>query len=69
MNELIVIIWKKEGLSQEPFFVPFHNIGDKMDCNNSKGISLLSTSYKILSNILSRITLHSNEITGEYQWN
>ena len=39
-----------------------------MDCNNYRGISLLSTSYKILSNIcLSRMTAYANEIIGEYQ--
>ena len=40
-----------------------------MDCNNNfRGISLLSTSYKILSNIcLSRMTAYANEIIGEYQ--
>ena len=38
-----------------------------MDCNNYRGISLLSTSYKILSNILlSRMTPYANEII-EYQ--
>ena len=36
--------------------------------NNCRGISLLSTSYKILSNILlSRMTPYANEIIGEYQ--
>ena len=39
-----------------------------MDCNNYRGISLLSTSYKILSNILlSRMTSCANEIIGEYR--
>ena len=39
-----------------------------MDCNNYRGISLLSTSYKILSNLLlSGMTPYANEITGEYQ--
>jgi hypothetical protein len=32
--------------------VPVHKKGNKTDCNNYLGISLLSTSYKILSNIL-----------------
>ena len=39
-----------------------------MDCINYRGISLLSTSYKILSNILlPRMTPYANEIIGEYQ--
>jgi Reverse transcriptase (RNA-dependent DNA polymerase). len=39
-----------------------------MDCNNYRGISLLSNSYKILSNIrFSRMTPYENEIIGEYQ--
>ena len=39
-----------------------------MDCNNYKGISLLSTSYNILSNILLGAMIpYANEIIGEYQ--
>ena len=39
-----------------------------MDCNNYRGIPLLSTLYKILLNLLlSRITPYANEIIGEYQ--
>ena len=39
-----------------------------MNYNNYRGIYLLSTSYKILSNILlSRMTSYANEIIGEYQ--
>ena len=53
---------------KESIIVPIHKKGDRMDCNNYRGISLLSTSYKILSNILlSRMTPHANEIIGEYQ--
>jgi sorting nexin-29 len=48
--------------------VPIHKKGDKTDCSNYRGISLLSTSYKILSNILlSRPTPHANEIIGDHQ--
>jgi hypothetical protein len=42
--------------------------GDETDCINYRGISLLSTSYKMLSNILlSRLSPYIDEITGDYQ--
>jgi hypothetical protein len=43
-------------------------MGVKTDCNNYHGISLLSTSYKILSNILlSRLSPYIDEIIGDHQ--
>ena len=49
--------------------VQIHKKGERMDCNNYRGISIYSTSYKILSNIpLSRKTPYGNEIIGEYQY-
>jgi hypothetical protein len=43
-------------------------MGYKTDCNNYHGISLLSTSYKILSNILlSRLGPYIDKITGDHQ--
>jgi hypothetical protein len=48
--------------------VPIHKKGDKTECSNYKGISLLSTSYKILSNILlARLTPYADEIIGDHQ--
>ena len=42
--------------------------GDKTDYSNYRGISLFSTVYKILSNILlSRLTPYVEEITGDHQ--
>ncbi|KAJ4430317.1 hypothetical protein ANN_22530 [Periplaneta americana] len=42
--------------------------GDKTNCSNFRGISLLLTSYKILSNILlRRLTPYVDEIIGDHQ--
>jgi hypothetical protein len=42
--------------------------GDKNECSNYRGISLLPTSYKIVSNILlSRLIPYADEIIGEHQ--
>jgi hypothetical protein len=44
-------------------------MGDKTYCNNYRGISLLSTSYKILSSILlSRLSPYIDEIIGDHQF-
>jgi hypothetical protein len=71
IQRLICCIWNKEELPQqwkEFIIVPTYKKGDKTDCNNYQGISLLSTAYKILSNILlTRLTPYVNEIIGDHQ--
>jgi hypothetical protein len=53
---------------KESIIVPIHKTGVKTDCNNYRGISLLSTSYIILSNILlSRLSPYIDEIIGGHQ--
>jgi hypothetical protein len=43
--------------------------GDKTNCNNYRGISLLSTAYRILSNILRAMLIpYGNEVIGNHQW-
>ena len=52
---------------KESIIVPIHKKGDKTDCNNYRGISLLPTTYKILSNILlSRLTPYAEKIIGDH---
>jgi len=69
--KLIISIWKKEKLPEEwkeSIIVPIHKKGDKTDCNNCSGISLLPTTYKVLSNILlSRLIPYAKEIIRDHQ--
>ncbi|PSN38555.1 hypothetical protein C0J52_14819 [Blattella germanica] len=71
IHRLLSLIWKQETLPnewKESVIIPIYKKGDKMDCNNYRGISLLSTSYKILKNILvSRLTPFIDEIIGDHQ--
>jgi hypothetical protein len=51
----------------ESIIVPIHKKGDKTYYNNYHGISLLSSSYKILSNILlSMLSPYTDEIIGDH---
>jgi len=53
---------------KELITVPIYKQGDKRDCSNYRGISLLPTTYKILSSmLLSRLTPYTKEVTGDHQ--
>jgi hypothetical protein len=71
IHKLINCIWNKKELPEqwkEFIIVPIYKNGDEMHCSNCRGISLLSTSYKILSNILlSRLTSYVDEIIGNHE--
>jgi len=64
----LISIWNKEELPEEwkeSIIVSIYKKGDKIDCNNYRGISLLPTTYKILSNILlSRLIPYAEEVIG-----
>jgi len=64
-------IWNNEELPEErkdSIIVPIYKKGDKADCRNCRGISLLSTAFKILSTILlSNLIPYAEEITLDHQ--
>ncbi|KAJ4446470.1 hypothetical protein ANN_13166 [Periplaneta americana] len=69
--KLVLAILEKEIVPEqwkESIIVPIFKKGDKTNCSNFRGISLLLTSYKILSNILlRRLTPYVDEIIGDHQ--
>jgi hypothetical protein len=71
IHKLIIAIWNKEEVPEEwkeSVIVSIHKKGNKTDCNNYRGISLLPTTYKMLSNILfSRLIPYAEEITRDHQ--
>jgi hypothetical protein len=68
---LINSIWNEEELPEqwkESIIVPLYKKGDITDCSNYRGISLLSTTYKILSSfLLSSLTPYADKIIGDHQ--
>ena len=71
IHTLIISIWNKKELPEEwkeSIIVPIYKRGVKTDCNNYRGITLLPTTYKILSNILlSRLIPYAEEVIGDHQ--
>jgi hypothetical protein len=53
---------------KESIRVPVYTKGDKTDCSGYRDISLVPTTYKILSiMVLSMLTPYAEEITGDHQ--
>jgi sorting nexin-29 len=64
------LVWNKEELPhqwKESIVIHIHKKGDKTECSNYWGISLLPTSYKTLCNIFSRLIPYADEIIGDHQ--
>jgi hypothetical protein len=68
IHKLIKLLWYNEELPHQwKQSIAIHKKGDRADCSNYRGIALLSTSYKILSNILlNRLTPYADEIIGDH---
>ena len=71
IHKLINSIWNKEKLPaewKESIIVPIYKKGNKTDCSNYRGMSLLSTTLKILSIVLlSKLTPYAEEFNGDRQ--
>jgi hypothetical protein len=71
IHQLIVSIWEKEEMSEEwqaAIICPIYKKGNKLECKNYRGISLLNVTYKIFTNILAQgIKVYTEEILSEYQ--
>ena len=71
MRTLTNSVWNKEEMPaewKESIIVPIYTKGDKTVCSNYRGVSRLSTTYKIVSNILlSRLTPYADDIIGDHQ--
>ena len=70
-NTLIFCIWKKKELSKEwkeSIIIIICKKSNAKNCSNYRGISLLPTAYRILSNILlSRLTPYAEQSIGDHQ--
>ena len=67
----IEVIWtlgKKPENWQTAIMCPIPKKGDKLQCSNYRGISILNVCYKVLTNILHRwLVPYTQEILGDYQ--
>jgi sorting nexin-29 len=64
-------IWAENSMPAEwnqGIICPLHKKGDQLNCTNYRGITLLNTGYKVLSNILfQRLLPYAESIIGHYQ--
>ena len=71
IHTLINSIWNKEELPEEwkeSIIVSIYKKSDKTEYSNYRDTSFLSTTYKIVSNILlSRLTPYAERIIGDHQ--
>ena len=71
LHWVISKIWDEEKLPEEwmdGVICPIYKKGDKLDCCNYRGITLINAAYKVLSQILCRqLSPHAKRFVGPYQ--
>jgi hypothetical protein len=71
LHDIIKKIWKTETFPEDwklSIVTPIHKKGDKLKCENYRGISLLSAGYKIFTTLLkNRLDKYADSLIGEYQ--
>jgi hypothetical protein len=68
---LVTNIWTKEKMPNEwnlALICPIYKKGEKSECNNYRGISLLNIVYKIIAAVITkRLNQYAEELIGDYQ--
>lgn len=71
LHQIVVKIWRDEQLPAELLegaIVAIHKKGDKLQCENYRGVCLLNAAYKVLARVLyTRLQPHAETVIGEYQ--
>jgi sorting nexin-29 len=70
-QNLILNIWRSERMPNEwnnSIICPIYKKGEKSECSNYRGISLLNTAYKILAIVINnRLTTYAEDLLSQEQ--
>ena len=71
LHHLLIMVWNQETIPQscnDAVIAALHKKGDKELCSNHRGLSLLTTIYKLIAKIAyKRLIPYTEPILGEYQ--